>query len=432
MSIQNSSKIELCRLCLTDEGVTCPIFAVGASNLVKIILECTCIEIEPIDGVPSNICEVCKSKLVICSQFIRQCQKTQEKIRKLYERHFESQKCHDPNQELEIEEIELIEYAPDQEDLQNETNNAGWAKTPEAEEVYLVEIVKQPHQKGTEKVVSDEKKIQVFKNDCSEESDKPDDTIPEEVPLNSKQNLPTSTHTSKNQNDSLPIDTVSQSSCEGFNLDQMKDNSVIINEGGIKKYKKKCPICGVLQQNLKQHMNVHSGARKHVCAFCGKAFSQRGNLTCHLNIHTGYKPHKCDQCSKSFGDPTALKMHKINHSDEPNFECDLCQTTFRFKHSLQTHLRSHRNERNHACSYCDMAFVTSSSLKKHIRTHTGERPYKCDLCTKSFICGGHLQQHKKTHFRDNAYQCEKCKTAFKTKATLKHHMEIHDIISCAL
>lgn len=257
-------------------------------------------QLEPIDGVPSNICEVCKSKLVICSQFIRQCQKTQEKIRKLYKHHFESHKCHGTSQELEIEEIELIEYAPDQEDLQTEIDNADWTKPPEPEEVYLVEIVKQPNQKSTEKVVPDE------------DADKPDETILEEVPLNSEQDLPSSTLDSSNQNDTLPIDTVSPSSREASNVDLSKAELVIIKEGGIKKYKKKCPICGILQQNLKQHMNVHSGARKHVCSFCGKAFSQRGNLTCHLNIHTGYKPHKCDECGKSFGDPTALKMHKVN------------------------------------------------------------------------------------------------------------------------
>lgn len=195
--------------------------------------------------------------------------------------------------------------------MQTETDQSDWAKPPETEDVYLVEIVKQPNQKGLPgETGTDIKKIQVFKDDCSEESDIPD--VPDEVPLNSKQNLPTSTHTSNNQNDTLPIHVVSQSSCKGTNVDPMKAESVIINEGGIKKYKKKCPICGVLQQNLKQHMNVHSGVRKHVCAFCGKAFSQRGNLTCHLNIHTGYKPHKCDQCGKCFGDPTALKMHKVN------------------------------------------------------------------------------------------------------------------------
>lgn len=396
MSEEYSTEAELCRLCLTDEGVTCPIFAEGPQNLSERIFECTSIEVERIDGVPSNICEICKSKLVICLQFIRQCRKTQEKIQELYEQHFQPQKCNNPCNESETGEIELIEYAPEQ----DETDENDRAKAPATEEVSLIEYVEQPSQKGLGDQYAP-KKNATDENLGQEESDNVNDNV------------------------------VSQNASEIRNVELVKAESVIIHEGGVKRYKKKCPICGVLQQNLKQHMNVHSGVRKHVCSFCGKAFSQRGNLTCHLNIHTGHKPHKCDQCGKSFSDPTGLKMHKINHSDEANFQCSLCQTTFRYKHSLQTHLRSHRNERNHACTYCDMAFVTSSSLKKHIRTHTGERPYKCDLCTKSFISGGHLQQHKKSHLRNKLYQCEKCETAFSSKATLKRHMTEHTTMPCA-
>lgn len=237
----------------------------------------------------------------------------------MYEVFFESHICNSSNQELEEDEIEIIEYTPNEEDLPNAVYEAG-TKSNEPEEVYLVEIVEQSNQNGlpiekaNETIFSNEKNILKIKNDCTVEPDscELDKTTSEEVPLNNNVSS-TSTLTSGNQNSTVFVDAVSQNSREGSDSILLKTKSAIVDEGGIKKYKKKCPICGIMQQNLKQHMNVHSGVRRHVCSFCGKAFSQRGNLTCHLNIHTGYKPHKCDQCAKSFGDPTALKMHKVTY-----------------------------------------------------------------------------------------------------------------------
>lgn len=45
MSSIKPAAIELCRLCLTDEGVSFPIFDVGAANLAQKILECTSIKV---------------------------------------------------------------------------------------------------------------------------------------------------------------------------------------------------------------------------------------------------------------------------------------------------------------------------------------------------------------------------------------------------
>lgn len=423
MSSDDLSKNVLCRLCLSDSSVSYPIFAEG-SNLADKILECTSIKVEPVEGVPSNICEICKSKLVICSQFVKQCHDIDLQIREKYESFF---KIHHDNLEATCDEIEIIDCVPGQDETLTDIELTECLANKSLEEFEIIDCI--PYQEevsiGIEQVGDIDSTSEVVYLEVIHQPN--DDSIlilknPEEIePIDSGRQIrktdPCSSNTQLTdkqeiKNTQIPENSTKETSepvvqkehitqnvhkSIEASSDKSKKSSITGSSDGIKKYKKPCPICGVLQQNLKQHMNVHSGAKKHVCKFCNKAFSQKGNLTCHLNIHTGNKPHKCDQCDEAFGDPTALKMHKIKHSDEPKFQCDVCQATLKYRHSLQTHMRSHRNERRHACTYCEMAFVTSSSLKKHIRTHTGDRPYKCTDCPKTFICAGHLHAHKKTH-----------------------------------
>nr|XP_019550294.2 zinc finger protein 85-like [Aedes albopictus] len=426
MKCDNLEDIKLCRLCLSDSSISYPIFSEG-SNLAEKILECTSIKIEQIEGVPLSICEICKSKLIICSQFVRQCHEIEQQIQEKYKIFFKKYKSGkkpirnniniidsitshndertDINQPANLdykvtEEIEIIDYIPSQDEATIEQVG----DIDSTSEVVLLEIIEEPN----------EESILILKNHDEIESKTIDrngmqakhikDKLQkdeENTFANHEEHVLHTPEISKTiLNPKERIDPLSQK-VQDLNTKSVTYKQVFITENndGIKKYKKPCPICGVLQQNLKQHMIVHSGAKKHICPFCSKAFSQKGNLTCHLNIHTGNKPHKCDQCDEAFGDPTALKMHKIKHTDKPKFHCDICQTALKYKHSLQTHMRSHRNERNHACTYCNMAFVTSSSLKKHIRTHTGERPYKCKSCPKTFISAGHLHTHMKTHLK---------------------------------
>ncbi|XP_055532907.1 zinc finger protein 879-like [Wyeomyia smithii] len=394
--VTNAEDSELCRLCLTDDGSMSSIYKSGQLDLVRMLRECTSIQIEPVEGVPMTICEVCKSKLIICYQFVQQCKKTEARVREIFAHHFELAKS-------------VANKRTTQEDQQMIADELIEVIIPCAEtELKSDTLVVQAKNNSNDSII-----FEIVDQSKTESGTKEDTFIVEVTDANS--NDGNDKITSGGDENHAIFSTVEDEETSLHNTDSKKDNGQkIYKKPKLKKQsdsqseekksvkrttKKECPICGVLQLNLKQHMHVHLGTKNHVCQYCNKAFSQRGNLTCHLNIHTGNKPHKCTQCDKSFGDPTALKMHKVIHSNELNFKCEICGKDFKYRHSLQTHIRSHNDDRRHSCTYCDMAFVTSSSLKKHVRKHTGERPYKCEQCSKCFTTAGNLLTHRKSHAR---------------------------------
>ncbi|XP_055592131.1 zinc finger protein 791-like [Uranotaenia lowii] len=380
-----------CRLCLAEDDVLWPLFDGVENNLAQKVHSCTSISISNVEGVPSAICEICKSKLIICDQFIRQCIKTDQKIRTAFAKQFSvnSTTCASiPGTSLlEIELIPSVEH--------------GMKKAQTEQSTYLIEIAEK---------LNNPSDIQETVIECVENEQGLSVIEPESISFHeTEQNLPAKDGSQDSKINPKPF------------KDAVKSKNKSKSKPGI------CKICNTKQLNMKQHMTVHSGERKHVCPYCQKAFAQMGNFKCHLNIHTGYKPYQCSDCDKAFGDPTALKLHKINHDpDSTKFVCEICEASFKYRHSLQSHIRSHNNDRRHVCGYCEKAFITSSALKKHNRTHTGERPYQCDQCPKSFASSGNLLAHKITHAPNRQYQCHACDAAFAYKTVLQHHLKVHE------
>ncbi|XP_050442212.1 oocyte zinc finger protein XlCOF28-like isoform X2 [Adelges cooleyi] len=73
-----------------------------------------------------------------------------------------------------------------------------------------------------------------------------------------------------------------------------------------------CPTCQrtfLNKQNLRRHMQTHSGLKPHQCSYCNLSFLRLSHLQRHHRTHTGERPFTCTECPKSFSRSDKLRYH---------------------------------------------------------------------------------------------------------------------------
>ena len=91
--------------------------------------------------------------------------------------------------------------------------------------------------------------------------------------------------------------------------------------------------------------------KPHICTECGKRFSRKDNLKRHLNTHTGSKPFSCHHCDYSFALKQNLTTHLRTHTGERPFSCRHCDYTCALV-VLSTNTYAHTQEKNPSLVMC--------------------------------------------------------------------------------
>lgn len=142
-----------------------------------------------------------------------------------------------------------------------------------------------------------------------------------------------------------------------------------------------------LDSMAKHIEHEHPGTEKiklYTCEMCGKAFSRSEHLERHRKTHNpSEKKFECTVCQKKFNRKDNLrshmKIHKDNRDDEDKHLCIYCGRAFSNSSNLIVHMRRHTGEKPYKCDLCEKGFPRSSDLQCHRRTHTGERPCLCEF-----------------------------------------------------
>lgn len=116
---------------------------------------------------------------------------------------------------------------------------------------------------------------------------------------------------------------------------------------------------------------------KHICSYCGKLFKFRCALREHLNLHTGARPYQCKICLKYFPSDRHMRNHQMTHSDRRPYVCNMepCTRGYKELRDLRRHKFSVHgipSETMFTCPACPKSFPDNTLFRKHMRSHENE------------------------------------------------------------
>ena len=174
-------------------------------------------------------------------------------------------------------------------------------------------------------------------------------------------------------------------------------------------YCEKCPYYTDAEDLLVQHQQVH--AKKP-----NVTISSLDNSSCLVCPHCPYKASRSDN----------LKIHLNAHTGENKYNCPHCSYASTRSDHLKVHVKCHTGEKPYSCPHCPYKAIQSSTLKSHIRTHTGERPYLCTHCSYSAARKDHLKIHLKKHSTNKKIlECFQCNFKTSRSNLMKKHLKSH-------
>ncbi|CAL8128451.1 unnamed protein product [Orchesella dallaii] len=192
-----------------------------------------------------------------------------------------------------------------------------------------------------------------------------------------------------------------------------------------------CHLCGKVllnKNNLKIHIETHSGEKKFVCHLCSVKFTAKTTLKRHLNIkHGKEKGHEFTP-----GGVTIVKSHSCMHPSCANLKFDT-EVELRL-HVEQFHVNQRQEESQFMCNLCGKVFANQARLTRHDLIHTKEKKHKCQVCSTAFAHKSSLREHLEAMHgvgkEKQYFECEQpnCGAAYKCRQYLyKHLRRVHGV-----
>uniref|UniRef100_A0A8C6TTU3 C2H2-type domain-containing protein n=1 Tax=Neogobius melanostomus TaxID=47308 RepID=A0A8C6TTU3_9GOBI len=176
-----------------------------------------------------------------------------------------------------------------------------------------------------------------------------------------------------------------------------------------------CAICNksLRRGDLKAHLALHAGEKRHVCPICGKGFSRNTHLRGHLRTHAKQLPVPVPSVPLP-PEPPSASTRPEDHPDpapplptpsahfapgqQEALACHFCGKTYTKKTSLTSHIaENHKQPSSFKCPVCGKFLRRKNDLKRHLRIHNEDKPYQCSLCSKDFSRSDRLRAHVKAH-----------------------------------
>ncbi|XP_053675965.1 sal-like protein 2 [Anopheles nili] len=341
----------VCRLCLTDAseaGDMLPIFPVRGGNpnspssIVNRILQCTSLKLEPTEGVPATICELCSVRLEDWHAFREQCLGTDEYLRVTLRHAFFPHETQEPSPPAAapVSNDDILRSTSEPSIRGKFSSNSAPSSPP-------VPMAATPTT-GMSRLSLAKRRQSTFE-------------------------WPVADRTGNLTGQKVIVEVLGE--CKTPERDGRQEQS--FTTGGM------IPVSDTIQ--LEQ-------------ASWSKEYCARVNSL--MLLVSGPRPFKCKLCRRLFKNRTNLRRHiKTSHGDEivegesPPPECYDYGHIDRMAGSVlhQQHPQQQQQQRSEMVSYMPPKKKRKSTDPPIVG------PFKCEVCPRSFKMPAHLAVHRKTH-----------------------------------
>ncbi|XP_054276780.1 zinc finger protein 383-like [Macrosteles quadrilineatus] len=430
----NSDHSKICRLCLGEAEVMCPIFnSYSKSNpqtlaLPQRIMSFAQIKLDENDGLPSSICYQCLAQVDKSYQFKLQCEQSDATLRQSLQDQAESGDEGGDWEMMKFTPEVIINEGEDNSDEAQENGQPGESDSDQSGKngnYPLSEVQALLRHHGTEirlqavngnKPAAASSPVEHNGNYESpmEENGNGGDGQMDYYPLygvaamlnNHANNSPAYSNGSMSMSlpnllPRLPMSSASLSSLL-HRKGQLRPDLSFMSQGA---------------NGLQKSRRSRDGQKLFQCRLCPKSYSFSSALSRHKAVHnTELRPHICNICKKK---------SRRSRDGQKLFQCRLCPKSYSFSSALSRHKAVHNTElRPHICNICK---------KEYHWSRDGQKLFQCRLCPKSYSFSSALSHHKavhntelRPHICNICKKCRLCPKSYSFSSALSRHKAVHN------
>ncbi|XP_055624396.1 zinc finger and SCAN domain-containing protein 2-like [Toxorhynchites rutilus septentrionalis] len=458
--------MEFCRTCMSHNSIQLvPLYSkLDDAFITDIIMECTSIQIDENDGLPTNICQQCMETLRMLTTFIRTARDSDRQLRQIFKSEYtlvlaiepvymvDSPKSGGPINDTDEIEFAEVKIEPS-ETLQPEEGSDG-ANSSDCNTSDGRDSLRDDSDKSSDETESDSDWNGSDQGECSppRETKARRKPGPKPRPKTSDSDDRPALKRRKRKVVELPMNEYER---ELFTVIDIEKDAHI--------------CCGcLLIFDTAQELDLHRGTKKVrkrvfsttktfskiICDGCLRPYKSQRRVNYHRErVRQLQRIWECNKCNFRFSEATRRRKHIQKHprkeaivapikelvQQELGWICcaHACGQSFPTENELIAHAqKAHQinkqeseldgnQNRPEQCQICYRRFQDRDGLINHKRRLFRFRKFQCALCGLHFNSGGRLAEHELAHQNKKPFKCEVCNKVFTLKGNLKTHMSVH-------
>ncbi|KAI4492969.1 hypothetical protein M0802_009806 [Mischocyttarus mexicanus] len=458
----------MCRACMNGDCILLPMYdedTTDIKNLPEKLQEVTLIHIDRNDGLPQMLCTKCAYRTITSYNFRLQVQKSEEKLRKMFDVQVEDHKEEKEKMEENVNEQDCIMLDNELMEKKFFFENNGMISIN-----YASSINEELSKDITERKNKDEQSLEIISlmnfNHNNEMDDKIQDHLvniiddsQQDKLYNIKNELDDQFCNNSNSQDvnctivyigDIEMESIKSENHEDLckSRNENIDIKTLFSKDNFEESKTNDEFLNTIyisdmESKDTKTLNIETDEAWQLISSDGPViidqvdkinFDVQRDCNTTENIES---KESDDSDSDYFIDPKdnilgslndmITRIKEIKTDNKTEYQCTLClqnydKLTGVLLHTIDNHVPS---SGPFFCVVCEMDCNSHKELRTHVKKHTGKFPYICFMCDKAYASKRYLKRHMVCHTDLPKHRCSKCGVRFKTKVELENHIATH-------